>query len=167
MHVRNCWRVNTAIMLCGLVLVGFFVISAFAADPQPSMPADRDKCPVCGMFVAKYPDFVAQVRFRDGSTAFFDGVKDMLKYFQDLPRYAPGRKKTDIAAIYVKDYYSLGHINGYRAYYVVGSDVYGPMGKELIPFGKRADALEFLKDHKGRVVLTFREIDAAIMKGLE
>lgn len=119
------------------------------------------------MFVAKYPDFVAQIRYRDGSGAFFDGVKDMLKYYRNLPRYAAGRKQADISVVYVTDYYSLGYIDGYKAFYVAGSDVYGPMGKELIPFGKKADALEFMKDHKGRSILTFRDINDAVMKSLE
>lgn len=167
MYVRKCWRVKTAIMLFSLVLALFFAIEAYAAGPQPSKPGARDKCPVCGMFVAKYPDFVAQVRFRDGSVAFFDGVKDMLKYYRNLPRYAPGRKTADVSGIFVTDYYSLRHIDGHKAFYVAGSDVYGPMGKELIPFGQKADAMEFMKDHKGRAILTFREIDDAILKGLE
>jgi nitrous oxide reductase accessory protein NosL len=34
------------------------------------------------------------------------------------------------------------------AYYVLGSDIYGPMGRELIPFEKEADAKEFIKDHQ-------------------
>jgi nitrous oxide reductase accessory protein NosL len=119
------------------------------------------------MFVAKYPDFVAQIQFRDGSAAFFDGVKDMLKYYRNLPRYAPGRKAADISALYVTDYYSLRWLDGFKAYYVSGGDVYGPMGKELIPFGKKSDAQEFLHDHKGRAVFSFREINDAVMKSLE
>ena len=51
------------------------------------------------------------------------------------------------------DYYALEPIDGRTAFYVVGSDVFGPMGKELIPFAQRAQAEEFLKDHKGRAIL--------------
>ena len=40
-------------------------------------------------------------------------------------------------------------IDGRSAHYVVGSDVTGPMGKELIPFATREAALEFSKDHGG------------------
>jgi len=44
----------------------------------------------------------------------------------------------DIDSIYVTDYYNLTLIDGYQAFYVVGSNVYGPMGKELIPLEKGA-----------------------------
>ncbi len=33
----------------------------------PITPKPTDKCPVCGMFVSKYPDWVAQVVYRDGA----------------------------------------------------------------------------------------------------
>jgi len=154
------------VLVCMLMTLAF-TTSAFAGGPKPVTPLAKDKCPVCGMFVVKYPDFVAQIIFRDGSYAVFDGVKDMLKYFGAVSRYAPSKKPADIVAIYVTDYYSLRHIDGYRAFYVTGSDVLGPMGKELIPFAGKSDALEFMKDHKGTSILTFQQITPAVMKSLE
>ena len=67
-------------------------------------PSPKDKCPVCGMFVAKYPDFVAEIVFKDGSYAVFDGAKDMFKYYLDLKRFNPAKKPADIRSIYVTDY---------------------------------------------------------------
>jgi nitrous oxide reductase accessory protein NosL len=154
-------------ILVSILLTLFLASSALGAEPKPVTPLPKDKCPVCGMFVAKYPDFVAQIIFRDGTYAVFDGVKDMLKYRSDIARFAPGKKTPDIAAIYCTDYYSVAHLDAYRAFYVSGSDVFGPMGKELIPFRKKTDALEFMKDHKGRAVLTFREITPSVLKSLE
>jgi nitrous oxide reductase accessory protein NosL len=138
-----------------------------AAEHPPVTVAPRDKCPVCGMFVAKYPDFVAEVIYRDGGYAVFDGAKDLFKYLLDLTRYAPGRRAADIGAVYVTDYYSLSLIDGRRAWYVLGSDVYGPMGRELIPFAAEAEAKEFMFDHKGKRVLRFADVTADILKGLE
>jgi hypothetical protein len=51
------------------------VPSLWAGEITPVKPGPKDKCPVCGMFVAKYPDWVAALVFSDGSTVFFDGVK--------------------------------------------------------------------------------------------
>ena len=60
------------------ILVALIAVSpAWAAEHKPVKPSPKDKCPVCGMFVAKYPDFVAQVIFQDGSYAVFDGAKDL------------------------------------------------------------------------------------------
>jgi len=140
---------------------------ANAAEKKFTNPAERDKCPVCGMFVAKYPDWVAEVVFKDGSYAAFDGPKDMLKFILDLKSYAPGKSKNEIDAVFVNDYYAVRPMDGLRAFYVLGSDVYGPMGKELIPFASEADASEFLKDHGARRVLRFNEITPAVLKELD
>src|SRR4030067_3765588 len=136
------------------IIILFFSVS-LAATGVPIKPTKKDKCPVCGMFVYKYPDFIAEIIFRDGSHAVFDGAKDMFKYYFNLKKYDPRKKKADIDNIYVPDYYSLHFIDGQKAYYVLGSDVYGPMGRELIPFQKLSDAKEFKKDHKGKSILTF------------
>jgi nitrous oxide reductase accessory protein NosL len=138
-----------------------------ASDTSPLKPGPKDKCPVCGMFVAKYPDWVASLVFSDGSTVFFDGVKDMMKYYFQMAKYAPGKTAADIRAIHVTDYYRLQLIDGRKAFYVVGGDVYGPMGRELIPFEKEAGAQEFMKDHKGKDVLPFERIDLGLVKGLD
>jgi copper chaperone NosL len=140
---------------------------AWAADPKPLKPTPKDKCPVCGMFVAKYPDWVAQAVFRDGSRFYFDGVKDLMKFHLNPSAYQSTKSRKETAAIFVTDYYSLGSIEGTRAYYVIGSDVFGPMGKELIPFGEEAEAREFLKDHKGKKILRFQEITPEILKPLD
>jgi copper chaperone NosL len=139
----------------------------WAQEGKAVKPGPRDKCPVCGMFVAKYPDFIAALTFKDGTHAFFDGVKDMMKYYSNLQKYNPSKKREDIAHIHVTDYYSLNLVDGSNAFYVSGSDIYGPMGKELIPFEKEADAKEFLKDHKGKSLLRFQDINKDVMKGLD
>ncbi len=139
----------------------------FAAQQGFVRPAEREKCPVCGMFVSKYPDWTAEVLFRDGSHAVFDGPKDLFTFVQDPGRYLPGRRKEDVAALFVTDYYAVRPIDGRKALYVLGGDVYGPMGKELIPFATEADARTFLKDHGGRKVLRFRDITPQVLKELE
>lgn len=139
---------------------------AHAADGDRLAPRPTDRCPVCGMFVAKYPDFLAVVVYRDGSTAFFDGAKDMFKYLLDPGTHAPARRASDIAAIHVTDYYALSRIDARTAWYVVGSDVTGPMGHELIPFAREEEAREFMKDHRGRDLRRFHEVTAAVVKEL-
>jgi copper chaperone NosL len=119
------------------------------------------------MFVAKYPDFLAEILFKDGSYAVFDGTKDMFKYYFQLGKYNPAKKVEDIDCIYVTDYYNLTLIDGHKAHYVTGSDIYGPMGRELVPFEKESDAAEFMQDHRGKSVLRFEKITHDLVKGLE
>jgi copper chaperone NosL len=150
-----------------LLMVMLAVPLLWAGETNPVKPGPKDKCPVCGMFVAKYPEWIAAVAFADGSVAFFDGVKDMLKYYYNMAKYAPGKTAADIRAIHVMDYYRLEPIDGRKAYYVAGSDAYGPMGKELIPFEQEAEAQEFMRDHKGKAVLPFEKIDLPQVLGLD
>ncbi len=119
------------------------------------VPKDA-KCPICGMFVAKYPQWVAQ--FEGEKTFYFDGVKDMMKY-----AYA---RKLSSDKFYVSDYYTLSKLEASKAFYVIGSNVYGPMGAELIPFGSQEDAQNFARDHNGQKVISFDEITEAIVKSL-
>ena len=153
------------ILFAGLLLMNAPLLCA--QEEKVVKPGPKDKCPVCGMFVAKYPDFIAALTFKDGTHAFFDGVKDLMKYYFDLQKYTPSRKIEDITRIHVTDYYTLELTKGFKAFYVAGSDIYGPMGRELIPFEKEADAREFLKDHKGKVVLRFQDISKDVMKELD
>jgi copper chaperone NosL len=154
--------------IAAAILIALIAVSlAWAAERKPVKLSPKDKCPVCGMFVAKYPDFVAQVIFQDGSYTVFDGAKDLFKYYLNLKKYAPAKRVEDIASIYVTDYYSLELIDGPQAWYVVGSDVYGPMGKELIPFLKESDARGFMKDHKGKSLLRFKDVSVELIGGLD
>ncbi|HTZ39427.1 MAG TPA: nitrous oxide reductase accessory protein NosL [Syntrophales bacterium] len=150
------------------VLTALIVVSpAWGADQKFVKPSPKDKCPVCGMFAAKYSDFVTQVIFKDGSYAVFDGAKDMFKYYFNLKKYAPAKRAEDIDAIYVTDYYSLEPIDGLMAWYVVGSDIFGPMGKELVPFAKESDARGFMKDHKGKSLLRFKDVHVELIRELD
>lgn len=155
------------VVLFMLLFYFLTVLSANAGERKPVTPTAKDKCAVCGMFVAKYTEWVSQIVFKDGSYAAFDGPKDMLKYFFNVKKYNPGKSSGDIDSVYVKDYYALSSIDALKAYYVAGSDIYGPMGRELIPFAKESDAKEFMKDHKGKKVITFKEITPETMKSLD
>ena len=157
---------QTLILITSLILTLLLSLT-HGGERKPIKPSPKDKCPVCGMFVAKYPDFLAEILFKDGSYAIFDGTKDMFKYLLNLKKYNPSKKLENIDSIYVTDYYNLTLIDGYQAFYIVGSDVYGPMGKELIPLGKETDAIEFRKDHKGKSILKFKDITYEIIKELD
>ena len=156
----------TLVLVAGALLLQG-VAPGWTAGAPPVVPKPSDKCPVCGMFVAKYPDFLAQVIYTDGTYALFDGAKDLFKYLFALDTYAAGRNRADIAGVYVTDYYSLSPVDGRTAWYVVGSDVFGPMGRELIPFAREAEAREFLQDHAGTGLLRFDTVTPAIIGKLD
>ena len=131
------------------VVVILFITAALAGEKPsvgPYKVGKKDLCPVCGMFVHKYPNWIGQIVFNDKTFAFFDGPKDMFKYYFDLKKYNPKKKMGDIEGIWVTDYYTIRPIDAKTAFYVVGSDLLGPMGRELIPHINAKAAENFLKD---------------------
>jgi nitrous oxide reductase accessory protein NosL len=154
-----------------LLLLAAILLSAgepaFGGEGFPPGPGEKEKCPVCGMFVAKYPDFLSSIRFQDGTHAWFDGPRDLFRFLLGMKRYAPARRPQDVEAVFVKDYYSLEVIDGRTAFYVEGSDVYGPMGRELVPFGREKDAKQFMKDHKGKSLFRFGEVTTEVLRKLQ
>jgi copper chaperone NosL len=155
--------------LAGRKLACAALLAVLAAGPQARgeepvpRPGQQDRCPVCGMFVAKYRHWVAAVVYRDQTRVFFDGAKDLFRYLFDLPRYAPAHKAEDIQSVYVTEYYDTDVIPATVAYYVIGSDAFGPMGHELVPLRTRAAAEEFMKDHRGRQILAYTNITPEVV----
>jgi nitrous oxide reductase accessory protein NosL len=139
----------------------------FAEPVDLPAPGPKDTCPVCGMFVAKYPEWVATVLYKDGHAHHFDGAKDLFKYLLDLPKWAPNHQMSEIKSIGVTEYYALQLIDARQAYYVIGSDILGPMGHELIPLETQEDAEEFMKDHKGVAILRFNDVKMTLLENLD
>ena len=149
--------------VAGLASLPGFSGAVFADSLNPVTPRVSDRCPVCGMTVDKYRSSSAQVVFKDGGYAVFDGAKDLLTFYLDVGRYARNRSRDDIVAIYVTDYYRLQLIDARAAFYVLGSDVMGPMGRDLIPFQSLDDARTFIEDHKGQMILRFDDLSASVL----
>ncbi|WP_333874998.1 nitrous oxide reductase accessory protein NosL [Methylobacter sp.] len=162
---RNFYRQLYTKIILWLFLL-FSVNVSFADEPEVTIKKS-DRCPVCGMFVYKYPKWVAQIMFKDGSYYFYDGAKDMFKHIFDTAKYTPGKSAENIKAIYVTDYYEVELIDAKSAFYVLGSDVLGPMGHELLPFKDRESAQEFLEDHKGKSIIRYQDVTPAVIESLD
>ncbi len=125
------------------------------------------KCPVCGMFVYKYPKWASVIKEK-GHTLYFDGVKDLLRFYFDPMRW--GRYSwfdPHQAKMFVRDYYTQKMLDAKEAFFVIGSDVLGPMGAELIPFRSKELARRFLTDHRGEAILRFDAITPKTLKKLD
>ncbi len=161
-----------------LIIGGLFFSSAtaFAIKLKRKKPASsgtyieiskKERCPVCGMFVRPYPKWITQVQHKDGSHHSFDGMKCMVRYYLDVAKFDPDKKPIPIKRVLVRDYYTLKFIPHHNAFYVVGSDVLGPMGHELIPFEEEKRARIFLDDHKGIKILRFEQITSDLLDKLD
>jgi len=109
----------------------------------------KEKCPVCGMFLYKYPEWISRINYSEKSYGF-DGIKDLMKFYFE--------NQTNIEEILVQDYYTQETLEAREAYFVTGSDVYGPMGNELLAFRDKKSAQRFMIDHRGKELLRFEEI---------
>ncbi len=130
---------------------------------QIAVPSNA-KCPVCGMIIYKYPKWAASITM-DGKKYYFDGVKDMMKYYIFDGDFPYDRKA--ISEILVSDYYTLEAIPAKEAYYVNDSDVFGPMGRELIPFKSEKSAKSFVEDHNGKGIVKFDAITDVMVMTLD
>ena len=150
-----------AIRRAALAFLALLVVSGTACGEPLHEVDQNEKCPVCGMFVASYEQWLSQIiRGGDAQPLVFDGVKDMMAYYFNAELYGGASDLTQ-AEIWVRNYYTLDYIDGRSALYVVGSDVLGPMGDVFIPFSTLKEAENFKKDHQGTDILGFDEITAA------
>lgn len=116
---------------------------------------------MCGMYVAPYPEWVAALRFPDGKVEYFDGPKDMFKRLFIL------KGKGSAPSVFVTDYYSAKLVKADSLHFVAGSDVSGPMGRDLVPLAGEKEAAGFRRDHGGKAVYMLCEITEETIRGLE
>lgn len=148
-----------------LEAVAYYLQQGSVKEPSQhlTVPADA-KCPVCGMFVSKYPKWAAMMK-HDSKVYYFDGVKDMMKYYifdGDFPY-----DRTHISKMLVSDYYTIEAIPAKEAFYVLDADVFGPMGHELIAFKDKKSAQTFMAEHHGKAIMSFDEITGKMIMALD
>jgi hypothetical protein len=99
----------------------------------------------------------------DGSSAWEAQLVDGTTHHFDTPRCAlatwleQGKK----GEVRVQEYYDRTYRDGHDVRFVLGSDVVGPMGNELVPVDA-ARAVKFQKDHGG--VRTLALVDLGAVK---
>jgi len=147
----------------------FLFLSALdTALPADSvMPGSKDRCPVCGMFVAKYSRWLAMILFEDGRRVWFDGPRDMLHYYLHMSEYEPTSRPEDVEAIYVTEYNTRRRVRAEGVYFVRGSEIAGPMGPEWIPIQGKQKAEMFLQEYHGESILRWEGIVASAAGGAE
>lgn len=144
-------------MIMSLVAVAgiSIVLGCPALAAAPVKPGAKDRCQVCGMFVAPFPTWLAVAELKDGRRFYFDGPKDLFIFAFDVPGYLPGGSRADIARLQVTEYYSAKLLPVEAVLFVVGSDVLGPMGQELVPVEGTEKARTFRRDHGGTKLLRY------------
>jgi len=150
----------------GVVILLVPPVLSWAADtldlPDGSKLDLSAICPVCEMKVGAGTLGPAAVVFKDGKVIPFDGPGDFFRYLLSPSKY--GFDLANIKAQFVTEYGTKNLIDPKSAFYVVGSDVTGGMGPEVIPFTKKEDAEKFMAAHHGKGVVGFSEVTLVDLK---
>ena len=123
-------------------------------------PVDQDLCVVCNMIPARYPKFNTQLTMADKKRFHFCSTQCLFLFMQEPAKYGAA---AEVGDVWLHDYVSGRYIFAKNAYYVVGSQVHGPMGPEAIAFDLKSDAADFAKTNKGQV-LKFEKVTPAAIK---
>lgn len=134
----------------------------------PRTVPDEARCPVCGMFPARQPRWAVQLIYADGHAHFLDSPLSLFHYLQHVERYAPGRRRDEIAAIHVSEHDTGRWLPAEQALYVHGSTLAGPMrGGNLPAVGPGEATSRFMARHGGQALgfgVLARELPAALQR---
>lgn len=145
-------------------------------DPSGAQPLNaaraipaQARCPVCGMFPARTPEWAAQAILSHGDAHFFDSPLSLFLFLQDVARYSPGHSRADLIALYVSDSAQRNApqwVDARTAFYVHGSNARGPMRAGNLPAFAQQEAAQAFAQRRGGRVLRFSEVDASLLTEL-
>ncbi|PWJ36044.1 nitrous oxide reductase accessory protein NosL [Sediminitomix flava] len=117
----------------------------------------KDTCSHCGMRNEDFKKWNAYIQ--DGTESYtFCCTRCM------IASKLENKDKLSAEAEYqVTDYYTLKIINADAGFYIMGSDVAGPMGKDFIVVDSKKAAEDFIKDHGGEKPVKFKDISMAML----
>lgn len=117
----------------------------------------RDRCPVCGMKVIRYPKFSSAIRLANRDTFYFCSNGCMLKAWLHPEIFLQSSRQALSLAV-VRDYFSGRQVDAREVFWIAGSDVIGPMGPAMVASQGRDSVDTFLKRHGGRKVFRLQEL---------
>ncbi len=115
-------------------------------------------CQNCGMPTNDFPNWQVMLK-TDSKNIAFCAPRCMFIHLAD----SSNNVANSIDKMDVTDYYTTQKIDGKTAFYVTGSDKTSPMGKDFVPFSTQEDADSFMKEHNGKKVYSFEEIDKEVV----
>jgi nitrous oxide reductase accessory protein NosL len=151
-------------LLAALVLGQPLVTSA--ADLSPQYVQRSTRCPVCGMYPYRTPQWTAQIVFNDQSASSFDSPVDLFRFLGNMALFDKQHKAADIGAIYVADYNTKTLSDAKKAFFVLGSRALGPMNDPNLPAFATRDAADAFVKAQGGKVLAFGEVTRDVIKSL-
>jgi copper chaperone NosL len=117
-----------------------------------------ERCKQCGMRIDRQSAWRAELVGEDGKTTSFDTPRCALASWRS--------GKTSAKALRVQEYYDRQWRDAREVRFVVGGDVVGPMGPDLVPVDPPR-ATKFIQDHGADRALSVDEVTVAVVSNLQ
>lgn len=130
---------------------------ALSGCGQESTAEAQQRCDLCGMRIDSRSGWRAGGRSASGEELRFDTPKCMFRQHHE---------RGGVRDAWVIEYYSQERRPARDLFFVVGSDLEGPMGRDLVPVEGRENAERLMREHHGERVLAFAEVTEAIVDDL-
>lgn len=118
----------------------------------------EERCPTCGMKIDKASSWRAELVNANGTVVSFDTPRCAFRKWR--------RSKIEVKTARVQEYYERAWKNAEDVRFMMGGDVVGPMGPDLVPVDP-SRVTKFIQDHGAARGLKHDEIDAAILDKLD
>lgn len=136
-----------------------------SSDGNPQ-PTGDDRCPMCAMRVIDHPDWAGAIELASGATYYTCSVRCTLATAMRSDSFL-GVPPDQIKRVRVPHYLEKGKsLDADSAWYVIDSDVRGPMGLALLPAASEQEAQVLVRRHQGRV-LSRKDVTLDVLKDLK
>lgn len=148
---------NHVTILRALALALLFAVTLpLAACGTEGNAEAQQRCELCGMRIDPRSGWRAGGRSASGEV-LFDTPKCLFRYHL---------REGGVREPWAIEYYSQERRPARELFYVIGTDLTGPMGRDLVPVSGREAADRLMREHHGERVLAFGEVTAAIVDDL-
>lgn len=133
---------------------GFLIALSLFALTGASACKKEPRCKNCGMRIDPTSQWRAELVTADGTTTSFDSPRCALQAWRS--------GKSQATSLRVQDYYDRQMRDGNDVRFVIGGDVVGPMGPDLVPVDLTR-VPKFIQDHAGESALRLDEVTPAVL----
>lgn len=130
-----------------------FALASLAASACKKEP----RCKTCGMKIDPKSEWRAEILLADGTTLAFDTPRCALRAFRG--------GGLDAKTLFVQEYYAREKVDASTVRFVVGGDVVGPMGPDLVPVAP-SRVTKFIQDHGADRAYTLDELSREALEKL-
>jgi nitrous oxide reductase accessory protein NosL len=136
-----------------------FILAAVALTlPVNACKKNEPRCRHCGMRIDRSSPWASDLIMADGATVSFDTPRCALTAWRT--------GKTLATSLRVQEYYERRWRAGDELRFILGGDVVGPMGPDLVPVDP-SRAVKFIQDHGADRALRLDEITPDVLNTMK